>query len=149
MGWLFRNAPLRHEAAVSYICRQLTYETQTLKNTVLDAIAVRGVTYAAVRTEDKSAGTIYTLCAVVPFKNSRRNGFGFRIMNETMGPYEADCPDRIMRLLSPVPDIPDSASAGKWRERVRKCKAASEVACQRTRDLQPGTALRLEREICI
>jgi hypothetical protein len=112
------------ETRVGYIRRQLTYETETHKHVALDAAAVRGVIYAAVQPEDKSTAQIYTRCAVVLFSNNKREGFGYKVMDETMGPYEANCPDRIMRLLSPLQDIPCSSDAETWRERVEACKAA-------------------------
>jgi hypothetical protein len=45
-------------------------------------------------------------------------------MTESMGPCEADCPDRIMRLLSPVADIPNPGYAADWRTRVAARKTA-------------------------
>ena len=152
IDWHHNGMAIPERAAAARKPRELHTAAAHLRNSepqndVLEAAAVRGVTYAAVRTEDKGTGKTYTLCAVVPFSNSRRKGFGFKVMNETMGPYEADCPDHIMRLLSPVPEIPHSSSAGKWRRRVKECKAAREAAHEKARDLQPGAVLRFNRPI--
>ena len=102
MGWLFHNEKLRHETPVQYITREFSHESETAKATVLAAAAVRGTIYAAVRNEDKTTGKTYVFCAVILFKNSERSGFGYKDMDESCGPCEVDCPDRIMRLLSPV-----------------------------------------------
>lgn len=48
--------------------------------------------------------------------------FGYKDMDETMGPYLYDCPERILKLLTPT----DHEYAKKWREKcwenIRKRK---------------------------
>ncbi len=123
MGWLFHNEKLRHETPVQYITREFSHESETTRATVLTAAAVRGTIYAAIRNENKTTGRAYVFCAVILFKNSERSGFGYKDMDESCGPCEVDCPDRIMRLLSPV--------AQKSRPRLRRRVAR---ACRRAQD---------------
>ena len=125
MGWLFQNAKLRHETPVAYITREFTHESETASATVLAAAAVRGTIYAAIRNHDKQTGTSYVFCAVILFKNNERDGFGYKDMCESMGPCEVACPDRIMRLLSPIADIPNPGYSADWRARVAAAKAAT------------------------
>ena len=107
MGWLYQDQPLRHEKPVDYFRRELTSSRDGRSSTVLDAAAVRGTVYAAVRNVNyPTPGTDYVYCAVILFKNNERDGFGYKDMCESMGPCEVDCPDRIMKLLSPVEQIP-------------------------------------------
>jgi hypothetical protein len=53
------------------------------------------------------------LAAVVLISNTQKHGFGYKDMTETMGPCECACPDRIMRLLSPVTAIPNPSYAAE------------------------------------
>ena len=50
MGWLYRKQKFRHETPVEYFKRELTFSDDDVSATVLDAAAVRGTVYAAVRT---------------------------------------------------------------------------------------------------
>lgn len=51
------------------------------------------------------------------------DNFGYKDMDETMGPYQYDCPERILKLLTPT----DNEYALQWREKcwenIRKRKA--------------------------
>ena len=123
MGWLFQHDPLAHETPADYFTREFTHESKTTKATVLATATVRGTVYAAIRNLNKQTGYSYVFCAVILFKNSKREGFGYKDMDETMGPCEVDCPDRIMRLLSPIEHIPNPGYAADWRTRVSAAKA--------------------------
>ena len=64
-----------------------------------------------------------------------------------MGPCECACPDRIMRLLSPVADIPNPSYAAEWRARVAAHhKAAAELRTKRA-SLRPGSIVTLDRAV--
>ena len=52
MGWLYQNQKLRHETPADYFKRELTVSNEHVSSTVLDAAAVRGTVYAAVREVD-------------------------------------------------------------------------------------------------
>ena len=106
MGWLYQHHMLEHQTPAQYVEQHFTYETDGCKQTVLAAATVGGTVYAAVRHEIKGTGQSYVFCAVILFKNNRKDGFGYKDMDESAGPCEVDCPDRIMRLLSPIEKIP-------------------------------------------
>ena len=143
MGWWFHNTPLRHETPADYFTRELTHENEATKATVLATATVRGTVYAAIRNLNKQTGKSYVFCAVVPFKNSKRDGFGYKSMDEGMGPCEADCPERIMRLLSPVEDLPNPGYAADWRARVAAAKAARARTRNALRGLKAGDRIKL------
>ena len=63
-----------------------------------------------------------------------------------MGPHEADCPDRIMRLLSPVEQIPNPSYTAAWRQRVADNKQKRRATKQMAARLKPGVVIRLEHE---
>lgn len=143
MGWLHQNDKLRHETPLQYVIREFSYESGIKHAKVLDAAAVRGTIYAAIRNTDTETGKSYVFCAVIPFKNTERHGFGYKAMDEAQGPREVDCPHRIMRLLSPVEDIPDPGYTAEWRANVATAKVARESAKQRLGELSPGDRIRL------
>ncbi len=68
-------------------------------------------------------------------------------MCEGMGPHEADCPDRIMRLLSPVEQIPNPSYTAAWRQRVTENKQKRRTTRQVAAKLKPGVTIRLEHEV--
>ena len=140
MGWLYQDQPLRHEKPVDYFRRELTSSRDGRSSTVLDAAAVRGTVYAAVRNVNyPTPGADYVYCAVILFKNNERDGFGYKDMCESMGPCEIDCPDRIMKLLSPVEQIPNPSYTADWRQRV----AAAKERRKTTTKLKPGDVIKL------
>lgn len=123
MGWLFQRDRLRHQTPAEYFMQHFTHDSEAASATVIATATTRGVVYAAIRNLNKQTGVSYVFCAVVLFKNSDKDGFGYKDMDEGMGPCEADCPDRIMRLLSPVENIPNPGYAADWRFRVATRKA--------------------------
>jgi hypothetical protein len=118
MGWLFHNDMLQSQTPAEYIAEQYSRETDVYRVNVLATATVGGTIYAAIRNEIKGACAAYVFCGVFLFKNNKKDGFGYKSIDEAMGPCEVDCPDRIMRLLSPVEDIPDPGYAAEWRANV-------------------------------
>jgi hypothetical protein len=101
----------------------------------------------AVKITEKTTGNSYVLAAVILISNTRKSGFGYKDMDETMGPCECACPDRVMRLLSPIADIPNPSYAAEWRASVAAHKkAAAELRTKRA-SLRPGSIVTLEREV--
>jgi hypothetical protein len=143
MGWLFQNDRLTSQTPAEYITQHFTYETDACKATVLAAATVRGTIYAAIRNEIKSTGASYVFCGVFLFKNNKKDGFGYKDIDEAMGPCEVDCPDRIMRLLSPVENIPSPGYAAQWRADVAAAKQRRAQTEQQARRLSPGDTIRL------
>ena len=147
MGWLYQAQLLRPDTPVAYLRRQFTCDGERFRSTVLDAAAVRSTVYAAIRSQDRETGADYVFCAVILFRNNERDGFGYKDMTECMGPYEVDCPDRIMRLLSPVERIPHASYAADWHRRVAAAKENRRTASQVAAQLRPGVVVRLAREV--
>jgi hypothetical protein len=143
MGWLYHNDKLRHQTPVQYITKEFTCEGPTGRATVLAAAVVGNTIYAAIRNEDAGGGSPYVFAAVILFENNERNGFGYKIMDETMGPYQADCPDRIMRLLSSIEDLPSAGYAAKWRANVEAARARRRALNATRQRLTPGCVVRL------
>ena len=64
-------------------------------------------------------------------------------MDETVGPCQCDCPDRIMRLLTPIDDLPNPGYAADWRARVEARKNAKRQQPQRRQSLRVGSIVTL------
>jgi hypothetical protein len=101
----------------------------------------------AVKRTEKATGSFYVFAAVILISNTQKHGFGYKEMDESVGPYECDCPDRIMRLLSPIEDIPSPSYAAEWRARVAARKTADAELRTKRKQLRPGSIVTLEREV--
>jgi len=76
-----------------------------------DAQQIRDVIYAAVSFKE----TPNEITALVVLTHRRNGQFGYKPMDESMGPCESECPARILdRLTNPPNDW-----ARQWRERCR------------------------------
>lgn len=73
-----------------------------------------GVWYAALQPK----GEQFVTALIVLFERGGSR-FGYKPMDESMGPYESACPADVFRRLSPVADIPHAHFAAQWRDRVR------------------------------
>ncbi len=92
MGWLFHNDMLRSQTPAEYITQHFSCETDTHKAIVLATATVKGTIFAAIRNEIKSSGIVYIFCGVFLFKNNKRDGFGYKDMDEFHGPLRSRLP---------------------------------------------------------
>ena len=145
MGWLYRHDPI--DDPVAYLTDQFNHDGEHRMNRVLGAARVANTVYMAVECTDKTTGKSFVLAAVVLISNTRKHGFGYKDMTETIGPCECACPDRIMRLLSPVADIPNPSYATEWRARVAAHKQAAAETRTKRASLRPGSIVTLERAV--
>ena len=91
--------------------------------------------YAAVRV--KKTGEVFAAAYLVDCRNGRDGcNFGWKSVDESMGPYYYHCPARILDLLSPT----DSPHALEWR---RKCR--ERIATKQS--VKNGDRLRFSRPI--
>ena len=120
MGWDYTHKPkhlttkeflLHHSGALSWTNEPAIY-------TVLDTAIVNLRTfYAAVERVDKATQERQVWAAVflLDYAPKERHNFGWKSMDETMGPNEAACPERILDLLTPT----SNEYALTWRSRCR------------------------------
>lgn len=147
MGWVTQNRLLRGETPAQWAKHEYTIENERHRATVLDAVAVRGTIYAAIRQQEKETGRDYVYAAVILFFNSSKRGFGWKEMTECGGAVEAECPARIMRLLSPVADIPNPGYPADWRARVAERRWERAATRAKMEGLRPGMWLRTPRAL--
>jgi hypothetical protein len=145
MGWLYRHDPI--DDPVAYLTDQFNYENEHRRSEVLAAARVGSTVYMAIRSTEKATGASFVFAAVILISNTRKNGFGYKDMTESMGPCECACPKRIMRLLSPVEDIPNPSYTAEWRARVAAHHAATRALRAKRGRLQPGCIVTLDRAV--
>lgn len=98
---------------------------------IVDSVTIKGTFYAAFRYTKVSDVSVYpvghTFGVVVLQRRTRRDSYGHNYarkeIDETMGPGDIDCPERILDLLSPT----DSENALQWRAACRE-RAAKKAA---------------------
>lgn len=120
MGWLYMSSMNGHRTPKQYLDHQLHYETEAITCRVLDSAVVSMKRYyAAVEKVEKATGARSVLCVIclVNYNPRDKDGmiFGYKDMDETMGPCAKDCPARILDLLTPI----DSEWAIEWRAACR------------------------------
>ena len=120
MGWLFMTSLKGHAGPRAYLDDQFTSTHDEVQFTVLrSALRSMRTYYAAV--ERKTPGgerKVFAVVCLVKYNPRDREGyiFGYKDMEESMGPYEADCPVPILDLLTPT----ENAHALEWRARCRE-----------------------------
>lgn len=140
MGWLYMQSLDGRATPRAYLDNQLTYTTDTVRSTVLRSALVRMRTYYAA-VEQRRAGTppiVFAIVCLVRYNPRDREGyiFGYKDMDETMGPCETECPPAILDLLTE----PDNEHAREWRVR---CRAAADRRAKRPR-LRNGWTVRFD-----
>jgi len=119
MGWTVDPGRPKGVSNLDYFTAEGMFNNTT--HVVLDNATVGGTFYAALQTETgKVVGVVITT------KRYRTTGggteFGYKDMDEFMGPNESKCPDRILDLLSPLgePDGFGQTFAAEWRAKSRR-----------------------------
>lgn len=148
MGWLFmtKDGMGGHASAKAYLDAQFTYEHKAADGTtpalrVLASSCLHNrVWYAAAEpSTDGSPGPVFALVCLVRWNPRDREGyiFGYKDMDEAMGPCEAECPQRILDLLGPT----DNEHATDWR---RRCLDNLQ---RRARPVEHGMRIRLSEPL--
>ena len=120
MGWF----SIRLKEPVKEWCKKQLTEDYTL---IDSAIVKRNTFYGAVRFNK----TNEIFCTVLLLRWSKDYyNFSYKPMSEFVGPAEAECPKRILKILSPLTDKNDpNGWAKNWRERCWKTIYDRERLC--------------------
>ena len=119
MGWTFSTQWPDKSAMIKHLC-----DEQTMYTTI--AKCVRGsALYAVHEAKSTASGSWKRIIAVYLLgSNTRRGeGWGYKDMDESMGPTVADCPPKYFDL---VPEVPN-AYALAWRMRCIENAARKSV----------------------
>lgn len=112
MGWTgaYKNKGISYDQFFN-----VEYGNESHHVWVGKGFAKNGAYYRAMKNTE--TGEIFAIIALV--QNSReRDGINFfyKTMDETEGPYNYDCPERILDLLTPT----DNEFAVQWRQKCRE-----------------------------
>lgn len=143
MGWLYMSSLDGHAGPREYLDAQFTSPAPERTVAVLRSALVSLKTYYAA-VELLKPGLPRQVSAVVCLVkyNPRDHAgyiFGYKDMDETMGPCEARCPAAVLDLLTPT----ENTHALEWRERCRAA-LARRAAKPKFRD---GATIVFERPI--
>lgn len=140
MGWMWMHKPcgmtaseflIHHSGALRWTDSPYDYK-------VLDSAVVKLKTfYAAVEQVERATGErrVWAAVFLLGFAPKAEYNFGYKDMDETCGPCEAECPERILDLLTET----EYQYAIDWRARCR-----AKIAARRARPkLKPGMTIEL------
>lgn len=122
MGWSWYHAT-NYKAGEPDILKEveslLNWENDKTVFSVIRSSSYGSTVYSAVKKTDKETGKEDVFAAVfLTGIDTRENyfNFGYKDMDETMGPYSYDCPACILDLLTET----ENEYAKKWREKCRE-----------------------------
>lgn len=107
MGWTYTHKD-KYTKVIDFLKREFTWE----KVEIIDGSVVHFRTaYLACRV--KETGRVFALICLLNFNRHEYENFGYKEIEEDCGPYQFECPKRILKLLTePVTPV-----AKEWRER--------------------------------
>jgi hypothetical protein len=125
MGWLYMQSLKGYYGPRQYLDAQFTFTRPELTSKVLrSALIGMRVYYAAIEhvRHEKNDRTVFAVVCLVRYNPRDREGyiFGYKDMDETVGPNESDCPEVILDLLTPT----EYPYAQAWRSRCQENAAA-------------------------
>ena len=120
MGWTFTHISGRIDRRAE-VDKELTWretsETYGEVNVRVLKSTMRGsIYYGAVERTDNAGRTVFGAVALTAVDNRSYYNFGFKMMDETMGPVECRCPKSILDLLTET----GNEYAMDWRRRCRE-----------------------------
>lgn len=118
MGWDYIRANIGSPDA--YLRSNFTVTRPGYVQTVVDTAWVGRVCYMALRCQHEAAPRDciyanrldYVAALVILTDGSGQHGFGYKAMDESMGPVECRAPRRLLRLLSPLSE--HGGTLGSW-----------------------------------
>ncbi len=138
MGWLFYEKPKNVKAHMDGLFTFTHQDTGACVRVLDSAIVHLHEYYAAVESiSDSEPRTVTAVICLLEYRLKDPDGFtfGYKDMDEAMGPNAIRCPERILKLLT----MPENDWAKNWRVRCQ----AYRIAC-RSADLMPeGTRVRM------
>jgi hypothetical protein len=124
MGWLYMRSLGSHAGPRQYLDAQFTFDRPEARCRVLRSALLRLRTYYAAVERVLADGnrSVSAVVCLVRYNPNDRDGyvFGYKDMDEGMGPFESECPVAILDLLTPT----ERPHALAWRARCR-----ANIAC--------------------
>jgi len=115
MGWTYTHKD-EGESVRDFFSKEFGHANEKRKTRVLDCAVVH-IREAYLAFEDMNLvdGTreVFAVVCALDYQPRDYLNFGYKEMEESMGPYYYNCPERILKLLTPT----NNEYALKWRRR--------------------------------
>ena len=147
MGWLYMQSLKGYSGPRQYLDAQFTFTRPELNSKVLrSAFVGMRVYYAAIEhtRHENNERFVFAAVCLVHYNTRDREGyiFGYKDMDETVGPNESNCPEAILDLLTPT----DYPYAQAWRTRCRE-NATARRALSSKLSPRPGQTIMFDRAL--
>lgn len=109
MGWMYEHKPA-DKSITSFFDEKFSFDLERQSNRLLDC---------AIEKADNETGgreVFAVICLLDYAPNDPDFNFGYKDVEESMGPAESECPERILELLTPT----SRDYARQWRARCRE-----------------------------
>jgi hypothetical protein len=140
MGWTYTCETVGRDKK-AWLDKRYTRASPNITSTVLKSAMVGTTYYAAVRVEETgNPAFVYGLIVLTDAKRKASDNytFGWKDMDETMGPYECKAPAAVLDLLTPT----TNKNALRWRTDCR-LNLATGVRQRRERKSKPAPGDRI------
>jgi hypothetical protein len=116
MGWTQTHKP-KGQSLLDFFTSEFNNEKNGVTFTVLDCAAKLNEAYLAIEKVEKNIRIVFAVvCLIRYYPKDPYYNFGYKDMDESLGPYCYNCPERILTLLTPT----NSKYANEWRQNCRQ-----------------------------
>jgi hypothetical protein len=114
MGWTFTFKP-KYQSILEFFRDRWVSSVPGRELEILDcAVVHRKTAYLACRvTRENYQPYVFAAVCFLEYHPCDKFNFGYKDMDESVGPYAWDCPERILKLLTDLPEANESSQ--KWR----------------------------------
>jgi hypothetical protein len=139
MGWTFTFKP-KHQSLLAFFRDRWVSSMPGREREILDcAVVARKTAYVACRVScEKKEPYVFAAICFLAYRPHDEFNFGFKDCDESMGPYAYECPERILKLLTDLPE--PSEHSKNWREKCWANLAARKTAPRLAVDVMIKTA---------
>lgn len=120
MGWTSYSAKYYKKGKVDRIAEVKSLFENDEKYTILKASAVGSTVYLAIEKVTDNEKIVFGAVYLTSTNMKEYNNFSYKGMDETCGPNQIDCPESILKMLTPT----ENEYANEWRndcwENIRK-----------------------------
>ncbi|MGP3953467.1 DUF6927 domain-containing protein [Streptomyces sp. 7N604] len=129
MGWTFYHRDKGVESNAEHFAKELDDRYEIIAHGTVDHVF-----YAAVR--DRETGKVFAYVALTHWRRDANYNFGYKDMDENMGPGDCKAPEAVLDALTPT----THKYALQWRA---NCRRHHDQRAFLRKQLKPGTRLRL------
>lgn len=139
MGWTFTSKP-KGQSTVDFFKER--FNTPGKLEVLAGAVVNTNEVYLACRaTPEGMVPYVFAVVCLLQFRPKDHYPFGYKDMDESMNPYAWNCPERIFKMLTDVPD--QNEGSKKWRQLVAERIAERNNAVK----LHSGTVIKLKQPV--